>query len=286
MRDWLSAAELASLGLPGLPATERGWREHAEREGWLEREGRLRLRKGKGGGLEYHVDLLPEAALAAYAAQTIGAVELPGAEAEAAAIEEGQAQLTLPALETRDARLALIAAADRFARGGTLSRHTADRAFASLYNVERIAVEPWLRAAAPKISAASLARWRRSRRQKGSSALGFDRGAARRGEGALDRGGKGKVRAFLLAAIAHQPHLSGDHLQKLAIAAFPELAGVSLRSFQRLSAPDDEDEIDVTGNEPPPEDGDEIVDLEGFDDDEAPPADGADVDVGDAPDVE
>lgn len=236
MRDWLSASELADLGLPGLPATERGWREHAEREGWLDKEGKARLRKGRGGGLEYHVDLLPEAALAAYAAQTIGAVSLPGAEAEAAAIEDGQAQLTLPALEARDARLALIAAAERFARGGTLSRHTADRAFASLYNLERISVEPWLRAAAPKISAASLARWRRLRRTHGVSRLGVDHGAARRGKGALDRGGEGKVRAFLLAQIAHQPHLSGDHLRKLAIAAFPQLANVSLRSFQRVRA--------------------------------------------------
>ena len=35
MSDWLSTAELAALALPGLPATQRGWNEYAEREGWI-----------------------------------------------------------------------------------------------------------------------------------------------------------------------------------------------------------------------------------------------------------
>ncbi|MBY6242800.1 DNA-binding protein, partial [Methylosinus sp. Sm6] len=115
MRDWLSAPELAALALPGMPGTERGWRDYAEREGWLLRTDKVRLRRGRGGGLEYSIDLLPAAALAAYAARAIGAVALPAEDAAAAAVEEQKKQLTLIALDNRDARLTLLAAADRYA---------------------------------------------------------------------------------------------------------------------------------------------------------------------------
>lgn len=49
-----SAAELAALKLPGLPATERGNQLLAKREGWASRK-----RAGRGGGREYALDALP-----------------------------------------------------------------------------------------------------------------------------------------------------------------------------------------------------------------------------------
>ncbi len=55
--EWLSAAELAALRVPGLPATARGVRAHAETYGWNapERENLIwRNREGRGGGVEYH----------------------------------------------------------------------------------------------------------------------------------------------------------------------------------------------------------------------------------------
>jgi len=246
MRDWLSAPELAALSLPGLPETERGWRDYAEREGWLERTDKVRLRKGRGGGLEYSIDLLPAAALAAYAARAIGDVALAPEDAAAASIEEAKKRLTLIALDNRDARLTLIAAADLYARNATLSRNMADRTFAALYNLGRIEVEPGVRAAVPKLSQRTLARWRSTKRVQGISGLGVDRGAARRGRGALNRGGEGQVRAFLTAAIAKQPHLSADHLLKLIEDKFPDV-GVSLRTVQRMRARiEDEDKVLLT----------------------------------------
>lgn len=68
-QDWFSAAEIAALGLPALP-DERGIRARADREAWRPPalEGRTwRKRKGRGGGFEYHVSLLPIEAQAAIA---------------------------------------------------------------------------------------------------------------------------------------------------------------------------------------------------------------------------
>ncbi len=69
-RAWMTAAEIAAAGLPGLPATARGVRMLAEREGWAAaRNARgdalARPRQGRGGGLEFHVTLLPAVSRAA-----------------------------------------------------------------------------------------------------------------------------------------------------------------------------------------------------------------------------
>ncbi|MBN9504953.1 MAG: Mu transposase C-terminal domain-containing protein [Altererythrobacter sp.] len=66
-REWFTAAELAELALPGLPADKRSINRRAQEERWSSRtsaDGELLVRKraGRGGGLEFHVSLLPGAA--------------------------------------------------------------------------------------------------------------------------------------------------------------------------------------------------------------------------------
>ncbi len=56
-RQWFTIAELASLGLPDLPPSERQLARAAK--AW---DAHARKRAGRGGGLEYHVDALPAAA--------------------------------------------------------------------------------------------------------------------------------------------------------------------------------------------------------------------------------
>lgn len=68
-QQWFSAAELAALNLPGLATTKQGIHLTAKAERWAERETAAgeplaRKRQGRGGGLEYHVSLLPEMAQA------------------------------------------------------------------------------------------------------------------------------------------------------------------------------------------------------------------------------
>ncbi len=69
-REWFSGAELAAESLPGMPASERGWTLRAQRDGWIaaDREGSgWRPRKGRGGGLEFHISNLTEDQQAALA---------------------------------------------------------------------------------------------------------------------------------------------------------------------------------------------------------------------------
>ena len=62
MKEWYTAAELADLQLEGLPATESGIAR------WFKRQdlapSRCRPRSGRGGGLERHISILPDAARA------------------------------------------------------------------------------------------------------------------------------------------------------------------------------------------------------------------------------
>ncbi len=61
VKEWFSAQELADAGLPGVPTTKKGVLNLVDREGWTQ----VRKRAGRGGGVEYHVSHLPEAAQAA-----------------------------------------------------------------------------------------------------------------------------------------------------------------------------------------------------------------------------
>lgn len=66
-KTWFTAAEIADLCLPGLPRSKRKVNERADMENWalaVDDAGtpRARPRKGRGGGLEYHLSLLPDAA--------------------------------------------------------------------------------------------------------------------------------------------------------------------------------------------------------------------------------
>ena len=89
---WFSAAELAELRLPGLPSEPRSVQRRAVQERWAERralDGELlaRPRKGRGAGLEFHVQVLPAAAQAELARRGIiaaneeGIAELSASEA-------------------------------------------------------------------------------------------------------------------------------------------------------------------------------------------------------------
>ena len=66
-KSWFTAAELADLALPGLPGTKRKVNERADKENWalqVDDAGvpRARPRKGRGGGLEFHISCLPDVA--------------------------------------------------------------------------------------------------------------------------------------------------------------------------------------------------------------------------------
>ncbi len=67
MKEWLTAREIAAERLSNeLPETDRGMQIFAEREGWNNSLVYCRKRAGRGGGLEYHINLLPMVARIEY----------------------------------------------------------------------------------------------------------------------------------------------------------------------------------------------------------------------------
>jgi hypothetical protein len=58
VKSWFSTGELATFRLPGFPATREGWDVLAKREGWAQVRGKARRRAARGGGVEFHIDLL------------------------------------------------------------------------------------------------------------------------------------------------------------------------------------------------------------------------------------
>lgn len=63
MKEWLTSAELAAAKLPDMPQTRQGVELMIAQRGWRA-TALARPRAGRGGGYEYHVALLPEAARA------------------------------------------------------------------------------------------------------------------------------------------------------------------------------------------------------------------------------
>jgi len=83
MQEWWTTAEIAAAGLPDMPATKRGVNMLADAQGWRDRAGLARRRKGKGGGWEYSRRAFPAAAQARIAAQARAPAAPPPQDAEA-----------------------------------------------------------------------------------------------------------------------------------------------------------------------------------------------------------
>ncbi|ADZ72430.1 DDE-type integrase/transposase/recombinase [Polymorphum gilvum] len=216
MTEWLTAREIAELGLPGLPGTERGVRLLAESERWHANPAYARDRVGRGGGLEYHIALLPTLARLAY--ETLHRrIETPAPDETA---EPSAAPAPAPGTGTdraameRDARLAIVAAYEDYAKGQRLGQASLTQTFVARYNAGKLSVDDWIGAMVPHLSKRTLARWRAAKKQS-PDLLGFDPSTARKGKAVLETANGGALRTFILALIAHQPHLSGAHVRTL-----------------------------------------------------------------------
>lgn len=216
MKEWLTAREIAAEALPDMPATESAIIRLAKAEGWLHHPSFARARTGRGGGMEYHINLLPVLAQVAYRQKHM-VVDTPEPEPRkpAPAVE-----LSARAQKERDARLAIIAAYQRLTRGLNLGHATHVQVFTDKYNSGSIRVEEWVREIVPTLSKRSLVRWKSAKRDGDTARLGFDPAQSRKGTGVLETANRGAVRAFMLALIAHQPHLSADAVRTQCRAEF------------------------------------------------------------------
>jgi transposase InsO family protein len=231
--EWLTAREIAAARLPGLPHSKRKVNALARRGDWLAAKAAdgsplARRRNGKGGGLEFHVSLLPQVSRGRLEARA--AREKP-AETVARDLELMGAR----DLSRRDARLFVLARADDLARARPdLARRQADEAYAALY-AEAAAAPDWVRAWVRSVSRASLERWRRSRDQHRLD-LVAGRHSLRQGTRQIERALAGDIATFIGALIVKQPFLTAAHVRGIVAGkygeAFTELP--STRAFQRF----------------------------------------------------
>lgn len=231
MKVWLSAREIAAEQLPELPKTESAIIRLAKRESWNTHPCYVRDRAAVGGGLEYDYRLLPTLAQVAYVQrhmvvgtdvepEELGSISAPATVSNKAAME-------------RDARLAVLGAFDRFARGMRLHQRACMQIFCDRYEMGMIKVDDWVKDLVPTVSKRSIARWRSLKSSGAAQALAVDRSKARAGTGVLDTANDGKVRRFLLALVASAPHLAASEIRTQCQFQFGDTLEIVSKGIQK-----------------------------------------------------
>ncbi|EAU40193.1 Transposase and inactivated derivative [Fulvimarina pelagi HTCC2506] len=212
MKEWLTAREIAAESLPQLPQTERAVQLLAEREDWVDHPAFARRRTGRGGGMEYHLRLLPTLALVAYKRRHLQIGQVDDRNHVEAETATRAPSLSARASEERDARLAIVNAFDRFRKSCRLNNQASIHLFVQRFNGGELQIEDWVRDRISRLSGRSLERWRKQKRDSGAT-QGFDRGANRKGKGVLDTANGGAVRITILALLADNLHFSAEHIR-------------------------------------------------------------------------
>ncbi len=226
MKRWMTISEIASAGLPGLPASARGVAKMAATQGWAQRAGQARKRKGRGGGMEFAIEVLPKAALAALLSREADmATESVQPPSRSDDVLQGAER------DRRDARLWVLTALDDFAAANGIGITDAAALFPDAWNTGLIEAPELVRLYVPTTSRARLFAWRALRRDQCDDALGLDlRGRPTIIETAVD----GQAAGAALGAIAKQPFLSASQLHEYLSDRFgDDLRATTVRTWQR-----------------------------------------------------
>lgn len=223
MKEWLTPTELAELGLLDFPQSRSAVVRVIEAEGWNEHPAYVQARSGRGGGNEYHVNLLPALALVEYRQRTI-TIDAP---VQDQAINDGMPEPLVEKSRTaqieHDARRAVVHAFDRYSDGrGRFSLATNMKIYCDNYNVGSIRIDATITDTLPTITTRSLRRWRDAVAKGDGQTIGYDNSKSRRGTSMLDRANGGDVATHILALIAQNAHYSGEHVRSLCLAEFGE----------------------------------------------------------------
>lgn len=243
MKGWFTLQQFADMGLPGLPSSKQGMHQLALQGDWTnlksaDGEQLARKRQAKGGGMEYHVSLLPAEARAAHSAQ-MTKVETSTLKAPAFPSPE-PAGMDEKRVLRRDARLSLLTMADaHYASNRALGRKGSDADFCSRYNRGDIPTETWIKTELNECSLRSIYNWRGARDSGRWHDVG---GKGRKVKSLIHQAEGGDVAAYIGGLLVHQPFLNAAHIRDLIEARFgAELqlgtGSISLpaeRSFQRF----------------------------------------------------
>ncbi len=255
MKEWLSAAELEDLKLPGIPKTRSAIIRYAKRKNWVQAVNRngnplTRQRSGRGGGMEYHYTILPAAARNTYTIRHLQSADAPPIDE----LFEGANTIPEPpstqsAELRRDAILVVLNFWDIYRVKSTSTLETARFEFVTMYRNDKISGIPeWVAKALStrsgkkkKICVNTLRRWEYTRNRGDFNSLAGKHGN-RKGTGKLASAEGGKVASFIAARIVNQPHLTSDHIRDLVEAEFGSILDIAgkpcalppIRTFQRF----------------------------------------------------
>lgn len=152
---WFTAGELADLGLPGLSRSKRKINERSAEEGWAIRTDHrgaplARPRRARGGGLEYHLSVLPASArialIKAGLAQDATVSATPPVPADAPAPQTRWTWFEGQTAKTKDEakrRLRVLDAVARLERAGC-TRTLAISGAADEHGVSKATIWNWL----------------------------------------------------------------------------------------------------------------------------------------------
>lgn len=218
MKQWWTLPELAARALPGLPGTKQGLAKYAVNAGWAKAtrpdgSPAARKRQGRGGGTEFHVSLLPVSVKAA-----LGSEHAASAHGGDIVIPELPARTAAGAV-VRDARIAILEAANRHREATGLPQNEADEAFATAYNAGQVAVDLAVKCTIKSISRRSLYRWRDAVRSGDAAAIAARQGR-RAGASTLDIANDGQVAAIIGAMLVNNPLFTAEHVRRYIDAKF------------------------------------------------------------------
>ncbi len=254
-KEWFSRDDLVALALPAIASSLRGVLDQANREGW-----RWRPREGRGGGREYHLGALPEAARIELARRALNA--LPPAEfadplhvamggsatlqpgsspagaalppsrgarpsraagGEAQALDSGRARLRAAA------RVVILNLLRLHAETGGLSMTVARATFAAHFNAGEIVTADWVRAEVGKLTVRSLERWGGQAARHGAARLGGKYGH-RKGKGRIES--DPALRDFAVLQMTARGGLTASQLAAMIQVRFG--ASIPKRTVQRF----------------------------------------------------
>lgn len=190
MKPWLTAAEFAGAGLPGMPRTPQGVHLHALKNGWVATD---KVKKS-GNRKFYHRSLLPQEATAEYQAREAEGV--PVANAACA--------------RRRRARLWVLGQRDEFKRENGLSETATTAAFCAAWNRGEPAAPPRVRAVVKRLSPATIYRWLKMRFEGDMVGLGGNYGSNCRANLTLGN----EIGRLAAALHVKNPALTGGHIHE------------------------------------------------------------------------
>jgi len=234
MEKWISTADVAAL----LKVSKRTIQLRAQRENWTSQP-----RSGRGGGVEYHIDSLPESIRSQIAPIEI-TVEGHHDAQQVMLIHQTvtniQHQKNIVALtstnahqltDRENAQWTIYQAWVTHHRATGVSVVKSQYAFSDLYNAGMIEVDPCVRSYYPNISRGSIARWRSELKTKGSLRTNYGN---RKGKSKII--GQSDLAQYLQSVLVTYPHIGAKTLYDGMHARFAgrgEFQLPSLRAVQR-----------------------------------------------------